>query len=316
MHTGERPTRNRFFRARALPRMHRRRRRLSNAAGAGPARHRRPDPDVPRLDPNALTVATSIALADVGLPALDVPEIRPRIAGEEYDHRIAALHRRVDADRLIVYGDREHFANLAYLTGFDPRFEEAILRRSGARRPVLLARERRPVVTRRSFTEPCRRRASDQSLSPDGPPGIGAARTESRRRSPRQPVSTVGRRASACVGWKALEASEWGGGCARPSTVPHSSSTPSAAQSPGHRRARSVTSTAVLTSPSRRVARRFRAADQIAAFEWASGTQSLPRDRFVSSHAIIPGFDERRYMAVRADGMESRSLPHVTVLLG
>ena len=28
---------------------------------------------------------------------------------------------------LVVYGDREHFANLAYLTGFDPRFEEALL---------------------------------------------------------------------------------------------------------------------------------------------------------------------------------------------
>ena len=27
----------------------------------------------------------------------------------------------------MVYGDREHFANLAFLTGFDPRFEEAIL---------------------------------------------------------------------------------------------------------------------------------------------------------------------------------------------
>ena len=28
---------------------------------------------------------------------------------------------------LVVYGDREHFANLMYLTHFDPRFEEAIL---------------------------------------------------------------------------------------------------------------------------------------------------------------------------------------------
>lgn len=28
---------------------------------------------------------------------------------------------------LVVYGDREHFANLAYLTNFDPRFEEALL---------------------------------------------------------------------------------------------------------------------------------------------------------------------------------------------
>ena len=26
----------------------------------------------------------------------------------------------------VIYADREHFANLAYLTGFEPRFEEAL----------------------------------------------------------------------------------------------------------------------------------------------------------------------------------------------
>lgn len=37
-----------------------------------------------------------------------------------------AWPRRASAegyDALLVYVDREHFANLAYLTGFDPRFE-------------------------------------------------------------------------------------------------------------------------------------------------------------------------------------------------
>ncbi len=28
---------------------------------------------------------------------------------------------------LVVYGDREHFGNIMYLTNFDPRFEEALL---------------------------------------------------------------------------------------------------------------------------------------------------------------------------------------------
>ena len=28
---------------------------------------------------------------------------------------------------MVIYADREHSANLAYLTGFDPRFEEAVL---------------------------------------------------------------------------------------------------------------------------------------------------------------------------------------------
>ena len=35
--------------------------------------------------------------------------------------------RRAGYDALVVYADREHFANLSHLTGFDPRFEEAIL---------------------------------------------------------------------------------------------------------------------------------------------------------------------------------------------
>jgi Xaa-Pro aminopeptidase len=39
----------------------------------------------------------------------------------------------------VIYGDREHFANLAYLTAFDPRFEEALLVvRSEGGSPLLL----------------------------------------------------------------------------------------------------------------------------------------------------------------------------------
>jgi hypothetical protein len=43
---------------------------------------------------------------------------------------VARLRERADArgyDRVVVYADREHSANLAWLTGFDPRFEEALL---------------------------------------------------------------------------------------------------------------------------------------------------------------------------------------------
>src|SRR2546428_4130810 len=44
--------------------------------------------------------------------------------------RVEHLRERAEAggyDRLVIYADREHSANVAYLTGFDPRFEEAIL---------------------------------------------------------------------------------------------------------------------------------------------------------------------------------------------
>jgi hypothetical protein len=41
-------------------------------------------------------------------------------------------------DRLVVYADREHAASLSYLTGFDPRFEEAILVVGATGAPVIL----------------------------------------------------------------------------------------------------------------------------------------------------------------------------------
>lgn len=54
----------------------------------------------------------------------------PRPTLEEFEGRIDAARSAMEMAQLthlVVYGDREHFANLAYLTGFDPRFEEAIL---------------------------------------------------------------------------------------------------------------------------------------------------------------------------------------------
>ena len=41
-------------------------------------------------------------------------------------------------DRLVVWADREHSANVAFLTGFDPRFEEAVLVVSPSGDPALL----------------------------------------------------------------------------------------------------------------------------------------------------------------------------------
>ena len=63
-------------------------------------------------------------LAAIGIPICRPPFRWPRPA------RLAAL-RRVAMARgyaaLVVYGDREHAANIHWLTGFDPRFEEAVL---------------------------------------------------------------------------------------------------------------------------------------------------------------------------------------------
>ncbi|MGZ8599968.1 MAG: M24 family metallopeptidase, partial [Actinomycetota bacterium] len=70
------------------------------------------------------------ALAEVVLPDFGVPEAMPEIPAAVYRDRLERLRVRMDEqgyDRLVVYADREHSANLSYLTGFDPRFEEAVL---------------------------------------------------------------------------------------------------------------------------------------------------------------------------------------------
>jgi hypothetical protein len=59
-----------------------------------------------------------------------MPDERPEIPAALYAARLERLREGADArgyDRLVVYADREHSANLAYISGFDPRFEEAIL---------------------------------------------------------------------------------------------------------------------------------------------------------------------------------------------
>jgi Xaa-Pro aminopeptidase len=69
-------------------------------------------------------------LAEIDLPEFGMPDLMPEIPAATYEARLERLRERLDArgiDRLVVYADREHGANLSYLTGFDPRFEEALL---------------------------------------------------------------------------------------------------------------------------------------------------------------------------------------------
>jgi hypothetical protein len=68
---------------------------------------------------------TPVALPDFGLPT-DEPTLSPAI----YTDRLTRLYARMQQaglDTLLVYADREHTANLTYLCGYDPRFEEALL---------------------------------------------------------------------------------------------------------------------------------------------------------------------------------------------
>jgi len=65
-----------------------------------------------------------------------------RVSRDQYARRLSLLRERMQAERLthfVIYGDREHFASLQWLTGFDPRFEEALLVAALDGKPLLLA---------------------------------------------------------------------------------------------------------------------------------------------------------------------------------
>jgi hypothetical protein len=84
---------------------------------------------------------TRVELAEIVLPEFGLPSVEPTILAATYEARITAARQRAsDAgyDVLMVYADREHFANMAYLTGFDPRFEEALLILTQDQTPTLL----------------------------------------------------------------------------------------------------------------------------------------------------------------------------------
>jgi Creatinase/Prolidase N-terminal domain len=81
-------------------------------------------------------------LCTIELPEFGVPTSEPVLLKDVYEHRIADLFSRMSTlglDALVIYGDREHVANISWATGYDPRFEEAICIVVPGRKPVLLA---------------------------------------------------------------------------------------------------------------------------------------------------------------------------------
>ena len=84
----------------------------------------------------------AIELIDVASPPLELADELPAISGG----RVRGADRRpagsaVDADWIVVYGDREHGANLIFLSNLDPRFEEALLVIGPDSRTLMLGKE-------------------------------------------------------------------------------------------------------------------------------------------------------------------------------
>jgi len=82
-----------------------------------------------------------VRLTEVDWPDFGAPDVPAETGAAELGARLDAVRAAMAArglDRLFVYGDREHAANIHWLTGFDPRFEEAFLV-VGPEGPALLA---------------------------------------------------------------------------------------------------------------------------------------------------------------------------------
>lgn len=80
-------------------------------------------------------------LTPLDLPDFGDPVTEPVIPASVHAARAERLLQRMASARLdamAVYGDREHVANICWLTGYDPRFEEAICIVVPGRTPHLL----------------------------------------------------------------------------------------------------------------------------------------------------------------------------------
>jgi len=80
-------------------------------------------------------------LIEIEWPDFGCGEKPAGASANEYRERLSNAREAMVArglSHLVVYGDREHFANILYLTGFDPRFEEAVLVVGVDEAPLLL----------------------------------------------------------------------------------------------------------------------------------------------------------------------------------
>jgi hypothetical protein len=70
-------------------------------------------------------------------PSVSLGE-QPNVPEEVFASRADAAYARARSDWLVVYADREHFGNIVFLTGFEPRFEEALLLLGPAGKRILI----------------------------------------------------------------------------------------------------------------------------------------------------------------------------------
>ncbi len=217
----------------------------------------------------------NIAIPDFGPIAEPVP-----LAGETYAARCAAALAAAGTDWLFVYADREHMANVAFLSGFEPRFEEAVLLLGpGGRRVLVTGNECVPYA--RISPLPGLDVRLSQTMSLPGQDRTRAPRlTDVLREAGIGPADRVG-----VIGWKYLGPEEWAEEGPAPIFVPE----PYVAAA--RRVAGTVTdATPVMLHPEHGL-RSIIDADQIAVFEQAAARASEMVWSVVSG--VRPGDSER-----------------------
>jgi hypothetical protein len=213
-----------------------------------------------------------IALREVAVPSFGVPLDPPPIPASVYEKRSREAYARAGCDWLVVYADREHHANIAFLSGYDPRFEEALLLLGpGDRRVLVVGNEgeaHAPLAglpgLETALAQSMSLMGQDRSRTPDLAPVLRDAGLRSGQ--------TIG-----LVGWKYFEAAEWD----EPSPglfVPHYLVVTLGGIAGGTEAVRDATS--VLMHPATGL-RSTIDADQIALHEWGAARASAAVWRIV-----------------------------------
>lgn len=229
-------------------------------------------------------MSRSITLEAVGPPALLVPEEQPALTSAELEGRLEALRARVPADSIVVYGDREHFANLAFFCGFDPRFEEALLVVGEGKPALIVANEGLALATLVPIEVEVLHCPSLGLMGQEHGHGLRLAEALTQAG-----VRSGGR--AAIVGWKYFEAEEWkeaGKPIAAPAFVVDAIRERLGAGG-------TLTDATEVVMSARDGLRSESSADQIAVFEWAAARASRAVASIVG--AAAPGRTERQAVA-------------------
>lgn len=200
-----------------------------------------------------------------------------------YEARLAALKSAAGCDWVVVYGDREHAADITFLSNFDPRFEEAILV-IGATNHIIVGNEGQGYVPMLGTHYDVH---LGQSLGLMG---------QDRTRVPRLSavLHTIGVRAGqtvGVVGWKYLEPMEQDDD--QPAYVPAMLLRAIQAAASGDVILRDVTH--CMSHPVHGLRAQNDAA-QLAVFAWGAQRAALAVDRIV--RGVRPGMSEHQAMAL------------------